>query len=175
MDRLEEIELHSGIDPLLVDTILANDTCPRGWPRYEREIHIHETDKDGVVHFSNYFKIGEEAMLSGFRRTNCVLENSEFSLAMIKATTEYIRPLKFGDRVIVELAEVIVQRAKFMLTFNFDNPSSESLAKVRFTLVTITAAERKAVPIPAIINNSLSIALAKLGAEKPQASTSNNA
>ena len=27
------------------------------WPIYNRTIHIHETDRAGIIHFSNYFKI----------------------------------------------------------------------------------------------------------------------
>jgi len=132
---------------------------PVFWPTYSRLIHIHETDKDGVLHFSNYFKIAEEAMFTGFRHLNGPFDGSEYSVAMVNATTRYIHPIKFSHQINIFLKNHDIKRVKFVLTFEFINSNGVSLAETQLTLVPIIVNERRAVPLPADFKESLKSSL----------------
>jgi len=121
------------------------------WPIYQRAIHIHETDKDGVLHFSNYFKIAEEAMFTGFREIGFSFENSPYSVAMLNAATTYIKPVKFGDRIDVVLIKFTKKRVRFILAFEFRNHKSVPVARIELTLVLIMTEGRKAIPVPTLL------------------------
>jgi YbgC/YbaW family acyl-CoA thioester hydrolase len=133
--------------------------APRRWPPYHRSIYIHETDKDGVVHFSNYFKIAEEATFAGFRASGCVFESSQHSVAMLNATANYFHPMTFGDRIDVVLTDLAAQRVKFMLAFEFRGDNGLYMATVQLTLVTIVVEGHKAIPLPLTIKETLANAL----------------
>lgn len=124
------------------------------WPEYHRSIHIHETDQDGVVHFSNYLRIAEEAMFNAFRTFGHGFQNTGQSVAMLDAAATYLYPMKFGDRIAVVLTECAIRRAKFMLNFEFRR-NCDVCARVRLMLVTIDIDGRNAIAIPNIIKGKL--------------------
>lgn len=129
------------------------------WPVYRRIIHIYETDKDGVMHFSNYFRIAEEAMCEGFRALGYPLENSGYSIAMINAMTHYFHPVSYGQCIDVMLTDLEIMRLKFILRFDFRNSQDLCLARVQLTLVAILPEKRRAVALPSLLKESLAKAL----------------
>lgn len=141
-------------------TAIGMDTCPAQWPIYYRSIFVHETDKDGVVHFSNYCKIAEEAMYTGFWAFGCSFKESQYSLAMLNTTLNYFHPLKFGDRIAVVLDDFDMKRVKYFLTLKFQN-NFNICAEIKLTLATILSKERKVIPVPLIIKERLSAAISK--------------
>lgn len=118
-----------------------------GWPVYQRRIQVHETDKDGVAHFSNYFKIGEEALFNGFRELGYLFEDSDYSLAMLQATSEYRQPVRFSDTVDVVLSRIEKQRIKLLVSLNF-MAGQQLVARIDFKFVVVEIESRKAIPLP---------------------------
>lgn len=131
--------------------------CLKHWPVYERRIHVHETDKDGVMHFSNYFKIAEEALYSGLRKLGFSFENTEFSMAMVSTAAEYIHPVRFAEQLQIVFTEVKVSRVKIKFLMNFLNPDQTTLAKIQLLFVMIDPAGRKAIPVPGKLKSTLSM------------------
>ncbi|MDH5480101.1 MAG: acyl-CoA thioesterase [Nitrosomonas sp.] len=125
-------------------------------PAYNRTIHVYETDKDGVVHFSNYFKIAEEALYSGLRQLGFAFECSEYSMAMINTSADYIHPIKFAEQLDIVISEIKVKRVKLVFSIDFKNSQQVSLAKVQLTFVLIDPKDRKAIPVPEQLKLSLS-------------------
>lgn len=123
---------------------------------YKRIIHVYETDKDGVVHFSNYFKIAEEALYSGLKHFGFSFKNSQYSMAMINAQAHYIHPIKFAEQLHVVIEEVKLKRTKLLFKFNFNNSCLINLAEIDLAFVVIDLEKRKAVPVPESLKFSLS-------------------
>lgn len=135
----------------LSDSIYLNS-----WPIYKRIIHVYETDKDGVVHFSNYFKIAEEALYSGLKHFGFSFEDTEYSMAMINAQAHYIHPIKFAEQLNVVIEEIKLKRTKLLFKFNFNNSRLINLAEIELTFVVIDLEKGKAVPVPEPLKFSLS-------------------
>jgi YbgC/YbaW family acyl-CoA thioester hydrolase len=118
------------------------------FPFYYRDIHVHETDKDGVVHFSNYFRIAEEAIFTGLKKLGFCFEENKCSMAMIEATAHYNHPIKFSDRIKVVVPKIIMQRVKFLATVEFLDERNICLASIQVKSVLIEINDRKAIPLP---------------------------
>ncbi|MCB1935903.1 MAG: thioesterase family protein [Nitrosomonas sp.] len=127
------------------------------WPVYERLIHVHETDKDGVMHFSNYFKIAEEALYSGLRKLGFSFENTEFSMAMINTSADYIHPIRFAEQLRIVFTGVKVSRVKIKFMMDFLDSNQTALAKVQLFFVLIEPEGRKAIPVPGHLKSTLSL------------------
>jgi len=134
----------------------SNSLYLNGLPIYNRTIHVYETDKDGVVHFSNYFKIAEEALYSGLKHFGFSFENNGYSMAMINAQAHYIHPIKFAEQLNVVIAEIKLKRSKLLFTLDFNNNHLVNLAKIQLTFVLIDPQKRKAIPVPEQLKYNLS-------------------
>lgn len=118
------------------------------WPIYNRTIHLHETDKNGIAHFSNYFKIAEEALYSGLKRLGFSFGNFEYSISVINTFANYHQPIRFADHLNIIITEIKNQREKLIFTFNFNNSDHDCLAEIQITFVLIETKNRKPIPIP---------------------------
>ncbi len=150
------VKVDQGNKNLVADIV----TQTEGWPVYHRLVHIHETDQDGVVHFSNYLKISEEAMFTGFRFLGFPFENTGHSVAMLNSSVDYFKPMHFGDRIDVVLSDSDAKRVKFSLTFDFMK-GDVLCARVKLMLVTIVIESRQSIPLPKDIKTKLSNAKVK--------------
>lgn len=116
------------------------------WPTHRRCIHVYETDKDGVVHFSNYLRIAEEAVFGGFRAIGFPVEDKGNSIAMLNTNVNYYQPIKFGDHVDVVLGALDAKRVRFSLEFDFIC-EGVLCAQIKLTFTTIASSERRAIPL----------------------------
>jgi len=128
------------------------------WPIYYRSIYVHETDKDGVVHFSNYCKVAEEAMFNGFQALGFSFKNSGYSVAMINISINYINPIEFGDQIAVVPKSFTIKRVKLFLTLEFYREQN-LMAEIKLTFATILNNERKVILVPANMREKLSSAV----------------
>lgn len=78
---------------------------------YKRRLHHHETDADGVCHFSNYLRIFEEAFSEKLRSLGFATEQLAHGFAVIEVTAIYRAPLRHGDAFEVNLSFSAVRRA----------------------------------------------------------------
>lgn len=125
------------------------------WPTHKRHIHVYETDKDGVVHFSNYLRIAEEAIFAGFRKLGFPVESDGNSMVMLDINVNYQQPIRFGDSVEVILAAIKAKRVKLFLELNFY--CNDSLCtKMKLTFASIASGDKKVIPLSIGLRSALS-------------------
>ncbi|WCM23153.1 hypothetical protein NDK50_34960 [Paraburkholderia bryophila] len=78
---------------------------------YERRLHHHETDSDGVCHFSNYFRIVEESFDQLTRSKLQPMEALPHAFAVVDTKCRYARPIRHGDMFKVRLEKLDVRRS----------------------------------------------------------------
>lgn len=78
---------------------------------YKRRLHHHETDADGVCHFSNYLRLFEEAFSEKLRSLGFATEQLAHGFAVTEVTAIYRAPLRYGDAFEVSLSFSAVRRA----------------------------------------------------------------
>ncbi|OQW50883.1 MAG: hypothetical protein A4S09_11190 [Proteobacteria bacterium SG_bin7] len=67
---------------------------------YTRPIAYYETDAMGVVHHSNFIRMFEDARVAWLRERGVAQTHAPYSdvvYAVVDATCQYLKPLRFGD------------------------------------------------------------------------------
>ncbi|MBL0691475.1 MAG: acyl-CoA thioesterase [SAR324 cluster bacterium] len=85
--------------------MLINKDNPNDIYSTEIEIRYCEIDQMGIVHHSNYwnwFEITRIKWLAQHGISYQELENKGYFLPLIEANIHYFKPLRFGDRILVD-------------------------------------------------------------------------
>lgn len=141
------------------------------WPIYNRTIHLHETDKNGIAHFSNYFKIAEEALYSGLKRLGFSFGDFEYSISVLNTFANYHQPISVADHINVIITGIKTQQEKLIFTFNFNNSDHACLAEIQMTFVIIETKKRKPIPIPEYLKIKINQTIAEKNTENAISTT----
>ncbi len=125
------------------------------WPIYNRIIHMHETDKSGVIHFNNYFKIAEEALYSGLKRLGFSFENFEYAISVISTQANFYQPIKFAEHINVIITSIKMQQKQLIFNFDFNDSDYICLTKIQLAFVLIETKNRETIPIPKNLKDRL--------------------
>jgi YbgC/YbaW family acyl-CoA thioester hydrolase len=115
--------------------------------QYARRLFHHETDGDRVCHFSNYFRIFEEAMMEFLRARDVPLEHAEHSLAVVVAHADYVSPIRFGEMFTVTLALGEIRRSWFELNATLSGEGDGPRARMALKLAAISRDTGESVPL----------------------------
>ncbi len=115
---------------------------------YARRLFHHETDGDGVCHFSNYFRIFEEALMELLRARDIPLERAEHSLAVVAAHADYFAPIRFGDMVTVTLELGPIRRSWFELNATLTAAGDRPCARMALKLAAVSRTTGASVALP---------------------------
>jgi acyl-CoA thioester hydrolase len=123
-----------------------------------RHVEFSETDMEGIMHFSNFFKFMETAEHAFFRSLgfSVVWSNNGHHLCLprVHAECDYKAPLRFEDEVLVHL--LVRKKSTRSLTYEFrfqrlSGPQPEEVARGK--MIVVSAARQPdgslaAVPLP---------------------------
>jgi acyl-CoA thioester hydrolase len=113
-----------------------------------RRVEFSETDMEGIMHFSNFFRFMETAEHAFFRSLgySVVLSRNGLMLCLprVHAECDYTAPLRFEDEVQIHL--LVEKKTRRSLTYQFrfrrlGGGTAEEVARGRLTVV---CAERQA-------------------------------
>lgn len=142
-----------------------------------RRVEFSETDMEGIMHFSNFFKFMESAEGAFFRSLGYSVVLSRNGLAVglprVHAECDYEAPLRFEDEVVVHL--LVEKKGTRSLTYQFrfyrlNGPERQQVARGRVTAVCAARQKdgsMKAVPLPMVLAEKIEVAPAELLAEGP--------
>src|SRR6187402_1553378 len=95
-----------------------------------RTVEFSETDMAGIMHYSNFFRFMEAAEHAFFRSLGYSVAARpgapKVGWPRVHASCEYHRPLRFEDRVEVELSVVEKRSKALTYEFTFRRMSNES-------------------------------------------------
>ncbi len=100
---------------------------------YERRVHFYETDAQGILHHSNYFRIFEETRGEFLRNLGfpySQLRQRGYEVVLIDAYTKYLRPIFYDDLIRVELKLEELTKVRFSFSYTV-TVGSELKAKGR--------------------------------------------
>jgi acyl-CoA thioester hydrolase len=90
--------------------------------KFQRRVHVYETDLMGIVHHSNYIRFCEEARVQFFVE-NKMLDTSNkavFSLTVVDLEFKYLKPLRYGDGFQIQL-QFKAQGARLLIQYKILN------------------------------------------------------
>jgi len=103
------------------------------------EVRYYETDMQGVVHHSNYlrwFEVIRTKLLASLGLTMVDIENQGVYYVMKEAKVDYIKPVRYGDLVV--LAAKLVKYNGIRLVHHYEvRVAGEVRATGETTLVTV--------------------------------------
>jgi len=87
---------------------------------YRRRVQFYETDAQGFMHHSNYFRIFEEArgeFLRDLGYPYSELRKRGFDVVLIDAYAKYLRPIFYDDLLEVRLVLDNLTKVKFSFSY----------------------------------------------------------
>jgi acyl-CoA thioester hydrolase len=143
-----------------------------------RRVEFSDTDMEGIMHFSNFFRFMESAEHGFFRSLgySVVLSRCGFEVGLprVHAECDYLAPLRFEDEVNIHL--LVERKGSRSLTYQFrfyrqDGPSTVEVARGRVTAVCVSRnadGSFKAVALPKTVADQIEEAPAHLLAGAPR-------
>ena len=125
-------------------------------------VEFAETDMAGIVHFSNFFRMMENTEHALFRSLghsiHAAREGETTGWPRVKASCEYLQPLRFEEEVAIrlEVAEVRTRSVRYGFTFSRVRDGA-AVAKGEFTTVCARVREGKleSIPVPDTLRQAL--------------------
>lgn len=106
--------------------------------RHFREVAFGDTDAGGWVHFPNILRYVEEAEHAFLKsRGFMVFDRALGGWPRVNVSCNFAKPLKFGDRVEVQLAVVEIGNSSVTWSFELLNEAGECAASGRMTTVRV--------------------------------------
>ncbi|MCX8164026.1 MAG: acyl-CoA thioesterase [Aquificaceae bacterium] len=122
---------------------------------YRRRVQFYETDAQGVVHHSNYFKYFEEARGELFRHLGCPysrLREGGFEVVLIYASCQFSKPIRYDEEF--ELGVGLVHIDRFSFSFDYRIVSLDIL-KARGSTKHCVLKDGRIVSIPSEVKTKL--------------------
>jgi len=87
---------------------------------YSRRVQFYETDAQGFMHHSNYFRLFEETRGEFLRSLGVPyseLRKNGYEVVLIDAYAKYLRPVYYDDLVVVKLEVEELTKVKFSFVY----------------------------------------------------------
>lgn len=124
---------------------------------YERTIHFPDTDAAGVVFFANYLSICheayEEALAKAGLPVRTFFSEQEIVVPVSKASADFLRPLRCGDRVRIEVHPTLLNENSYSVEYTIMRLGKpDKLAgQARTSHVCISSVSRERAPLPGLL------------------------
>jgi YbgC/YbaW family acyl-CoA thioester hydrolase len=148
-----------------------------------RRVEFSETDMEGIMHFSNFFRFMETAEGGFFRSLGLSVVLARKGLAVglprVHAECEYRAPLRFEDEVLIHL--LVEKKGGRSLSYQFrffrlNDAAPQLVARGRLTAVCVKREKdgtMKAVALPGVLAEKIQVAPAeRLADDSPPAALS---
>jgi len=127
--------------------------------KYERTIHLSDTNMFGSVYFASFFNLqGEtrEEFLQHFMANDFgKFIEQKYGIVTVDAYCKYNAPLFLYDNIVVNLQVTKLKRTKFQIQFETVRHSDKLVAATGKQWIGFTTAEGKPIAIPDIVRKNL--------------------
>jgi YbgC/YbaW family acyl-CoA thioester hydrolase len=124
----------------------------------KRKINFYDCDPAGILFYAKLFEINHsvyEDMIDSFNLKYDYWHNDVFVVPIIKTDAEYLKPLKAGDHISINLSVTLLKENSFELTYEWFNSDGELVSKARTVHVFLDKKSWKKNHIPKEIKTGL--------------------
>ncbi len=122
----------------------------------KNQIRMHDTDMAGILYFPRQFRLVHDAVEDFFETNDLglslIFQQKDYLFVVVHAESDYIHPLKVGDKLEVTLTVETIGTTSFTCSFaihKIDQNSLKILAGTAKTVhVAIDKASRTKIPLP---------------------------
>jgi YbgC/YbaW family acyl-CoA thioester hydrolase len=86
----------------------------------KRQINFYECDPAGIIFYSRVFDFchsAYEQLIMSFQLDQDYWNNPNYVVPIIHSHCDYIKPLKYGDEILIEVSVSILKQSSFELTY----------------------------------------------------------
>ena len=119
---------------------------------YKRKIRLHDTDAAGIVFFSNYFLLFNEAYEALLDSAGIslpeIIQGNKYHLPIARAECDYKAPLFITDAIEIKLNIEQIGESSFVVISLFIKEDKTCAAIIKTVHVSVSAKTRKKIPLP---------------------------
>ena len=120
--------------------------------RYKTKIRLYDTDAAGILFFANQFRLVEEAY-EEFLEENGIqikdfLDKSNFIVPIVHADSDFLHPLRAGDKIEIEIDLLKIGDSSFTLTHRIFNSDKTLCGKGSTVHVSVSSGTFKKIMMP---------------------------
>jgi len=116
-------------------------------------VALHDTDAAGVLFFAHLFRHAHDAYEAFMAEIGwplpALIRDGELALPLVHAEADYLRPMRHGARVAIEVQVRRVGRTSFQIGYCFTDAAGEPAATARTVHACIRLADGRPEPLPA--------------------------
>ncbi len=122
-------------------------------------VRLPDTDAAGILFFGNYFRLAHDAYEAfmesiGFS-LRYIVQEADFLVLIAHAEADYNKPLRLGDRAMVELEVENIGRTSFVLSYSLKDAQNDVAAKVKTVHVTVDKKSGDKIHLPEKLREKL--------------------
>ena len=124
----------------------------------KRKINFYDCDPAGILFYAKLFEINHsvyEDMINSFDLKENYWFNDKFVVPIIKTDGAYLKPVKSGERVTINLSVTLLKKNSFELTYEWIEEAGDLTAKARTVHVFVDKKSWKKIHIPEEIEKCL--------------------
>lgn len=124
----------------------------------KRKLNFFECDPAGIMFYANLFKINHsvyEEMINSFNLKINYWQNDEFVVPIIKTDGEYLKPVRAGETISINLSVTLKKENSFELTYLWIDKDGDIAVKARTVHVFVDKKSWKKIPLYKEINSGL--------------------
>jgi len=130
------------------------------------QVRMHDTDMAGILYFSRQFRFAHDA-LEDFVESlgytfNQVFHREKFVFVIVHAESDYLAPLRVGDRLEIRLEIESIGETSFTVVYHIYKADNTLVGKVKTVHVTLESAARVKMSIPPHFRELLAKHLVKI-------------
>lgn len=123
------------------------------------QVNFFDADPAGIIFYANIFRFAhcayEEFMISLLTEKNYFFDE-EFVLPITHTEADYIKPIKAGDELTINLHVANLKKGSFELSYSFCNSEKIEVAKVKTVHVCVSKLGFHKAELPDELYNKLS-------------------
>jgi YbgC/YbaW family acyl-CoA thioester hydrolase len=124
----------------------------------KRRLNFFDCDPAGILFYAKLFEINHsiyEALIDSFNLNSEFWHSNIFVVPIIKTDGEYLKPVKAGDFISINLSVTLLKGKSFELTYEWFNSNGEIVTKARTVHVFLDKKSWKKIHIPEEIKTGL--------------------
>ena len=125
---------------------------------YKRKINFHDCDVAGVLFFARIYELchsAYEEMITSFNIGEDYWNNDNYIVPIIKSEASYHKPLRYGEKVTVDIKVEQLRSFSFELNYECKNEKGEITDKVKTVHVCVDKKTWKKRELPPKVSDGL--------------------
>lgn len=119
--------------------------------KYNYTVKFHDVDAAGIIFHANVFRIAHDAyqeMMNEYNFSAEYFTSEKYGYPLVHTEADYFLPLKFNQKIIVEIAIKEIRENSFEINYKFCDETNTKFVEVKTVHVCIDKSNFKKTKLP---------------------------